>query len=119
LTVDTAAVRDARAKADAAYDAMVKRSCEAWKRPAATGRDAAEPNLGARPAELDPNAAGTVERQRQEWLGRDPAELARDLERRREAMRRKRAAAVANAWRTDPRRATTIERQGERWRGGR
>ena len=89
----------------AAYDEMVKRATNAWRRPA---RDFAEPDMGTRPEELelmrrpsepDPNAANAVERELETWQGRDPAELARDVEARRRAVHAEFCNTLSNAWR--------------------
>jgi hypothetical protein len=94
-------VRDARARADAAYDAMCARLTNAWH---TLGRDA------------DPDSDGAAARLRQH-LGAD------EVEAKRRAARQTYVDQLTNAWRTptghgDPGRAAAIERQGERWRGG-
>jgi hypothetical protein len=101
-----AAVRDSRAVARTARADYIQRTCDAWK-----PRDAAQPDLGSTPEQLqrrqrsesdpaDPDAAKTREREVETWLGRDPAELARDLESKRDAIHAERNASLANAWRT-------------------
>jgi hypothetical protein len=94
-------VRDARARANAAYDAMCARLTNAWRTP---GRDA------------DPDSDGAAR------LRQHPG--ADEVEAKRRAARQAYVDQLTNAWRTptgqgDPGCATAIERQGEMWRGGR
>jgi hypothetical protein len=72
------AVLDARKQA---RDAYVRRTCEAWRTAARV-----QSKQDADPGEHDPNAANPVERELETWQGRDPAELARDVEARRRAV---------------------------------
>jgi hypothetical protein len=98
------AVRDHGAVARTARANYIQRTCDAWR-----SRDA-QPDLGTRPEEMqrprgssdpsDPSAAKTREREVETWLGRDPAELARDLEAKRDAIHQERNANLANAWKT-------------------
>jgi hypothetical protein len=61
----------------AAYDQMCRTMSEAW-RPKLRDQ---EPDDD--PDEPDPNAANEVQRQQEIWQGRDPSDIARDVERRR------------------------------------
>jgi hypothetical protein len=89
-----------------AYDQMCQRLTDAWRTPV---RDAPEPDLGSRPEELrrprsesdpaDPSAARTHKREVEAWKGRDPAELARDLEAKRSAIHAQVRNNLENAWR--------------------
>jgi len=101
------AVRDAR-------DEMIRRATTAWRTPqqpqrTTRSRDAAEPDLGARPEELA---------MRRHLRGTEEDDAAAALREKSYAAYKDR---LSNAWRgrTDPRAATAIERQGEAWRGGR
>lgn len=95
-----------------ARDAYVSNLTSAWRRPVG---DAAEPDYGAsreqwqehlrgprtgtRGEKLDPNTALGVEKEREAWLGRDPAELARDVEARRRKQHAEFGERLSNAWR--------------------
>ena len=85
------AVLDARKQA---RDAYVRRTCEAWR---TAGR--VQSKQDADPSEPDPNAANAVERELETWQGRDPAELARDVEARRRAVHAEFCNTLSNAWR--------------------
>jgi hypothetical protein len=85
------AVLDARKQA---RDAYVRRTCEAWR---TAGR--VQSKQDADPSEPDPNAANAAERELETWQGRDPAELARDVERRRRAVHAEFCNTLSNAWR--------------------
>jgi hypothetical protein len=97
-----AAVRDARAAARDAREAMIKRAENAWRAPA---RDAAEPDA----------AEGLPRRHRPEPDDITPAA-------RKERAYKAYVDGLSRAWqqgRTDSHEADRIERQGEQWRGGR
>jgi hypothetical protein len=110
---DRAVKSDARAAATAAYDAMCARLQNAWCTP---HRDAAEPDSGSTLAQwqahsrgplpgqageqLDPSAASAVEKQLESWQGRDLAELARDVEKRRAAAHAEFSSQLQNAWKS-------------------
>ena len=85
------AVLDARKQA---RDAYVRRTCEAWR---TGGR--VQSKQDADPSEPDPNAANAVERQLERWQGRDPVDVARDVERRRRAVHAEFCNTLSNAWR--------------------
>jgi hypothetical protein len=93
-SVSDAAVRDARTAARDARDAYVRRTCEAWR---TAGR--VQSKQDADPSEPDPNAANAVERELETWQGREPAELARDVEARRRAVHAEFCNTLSNAWR--------------------
>ena len=95
--------RDARAVANASYDAMCARLQDAWRTP---GRDFAQPDMGTRPEDL-----ALMRRH----LRTEPDD---DAQARRDAAWAQYRDQLGNAWKIDPRAATAIERQGERWRGG-
>jgi hypothetical protein len=96
---------DARAAARDARDTYVARLGDAWR---TSIRERGEPDLGSRPEEMrrqrsesdpsDPRAAKTHEREIEAWKGRDPAELARDLEAKRAATHREFSRQLENAW---------------------
>ena len=85
------AVLDARKQA---RDAYVRRTCEAWRTAGCV-----QSKQDADPSEPDPNAANAVERQLERWQGRDPVEVARDVERRRRAVHAEFCNTLSNAWR--------------------
>jgi hypothetical protein len=88
-----------------ARDGYIARMRDAW-RPA---NDRAEPDISTRPEEMraphsesdpaDPRAAKQVEREREQWLGADPKQLAADLEKKRAELDRENRSRLENAWR--------------------
>jgi hypothetical protein len=92
--MSNAAVRDARTAARDARNGYVRRTCEAWR---TAGR--VQSKQDADPTEPDPSAANAVEEQLERWQGRDPADLARDVERRRRAQHAEFCNTLSNAWR--------------------
>jgi hypothetical protein len=100
-------------------DSYIRALTSAWRTPS---RDAAEPDLGSRPeelrrrrrsAEFDPNAASERERERRIATAEDLSELARDLEKRRAAIRAERDDNLSNAWKTCPARNNCSRGEGE------
>jgi hypothetical protein len=110
---------DGAADRRAAYDQMVRRATEAWRAPVARDGVTIDPDEGSDllkaieeaiakelegrdrlPRAFDPNAATAVEKQMENWNGRDLASLAADVEKRRAVAHSEFAASLSNAWRS-------------------
>jgi hypothetical protein len=92
---DARSIADARARATASYDRMVRRLSNAWRTPV---RDAAQPDQGSRP---DPGPASAIERRLESERGNTRVsieEAAARLERDRQVIHQKFKNDLENAW---------------------
>jgi hypothetical protein len=71
----------------------IKRTCDAWKTAGRVQQD-------ADPSKPDPDAANAVQAQLETWQGRDPVDIARDVERRRRAIHAEFTERLTNAWKS-------------------